>query len=104
MATARTPRKAGTSMIRKDKRERKEIAVNVRLRPEELATIDALVARRLGRPKRHSWLLEAVQEKIQREMDAEDIRAADAALLAIREGREKTYPLEEVMREHGLVD
>jgi predicted DNA-binding protein len=88
----------------KDKPEHKEIAVNVRLRPEELATIDALVARRLGRPKRHSWLLEAVQEKIKRETDAEDTRIAEAALLAVREGGEKTYPLEQVMREHGLVD
>ena len=92
---------AGSS---KNKQERKEIAVNVRLRPEELKTIDALVARRLGRPKRHSWLLEAVQEKIERELDIEDIRVAEEQLLAIREGRSHTIPLEEVMRRHGNLE
>ena len=83
-------------------RERKEIAVNIRLRPEELATIDVLVARRLGRPKRHSWLLEAVQEKMEREQDREAIRIAEDRLQALYEGRSSTTPLEEVMREYGL--
>ena len=88
----------------KNMQERKEIAVNVRLQPEELKTIDALVARRIGRPKRHSWLLEAVQEKIERELDIEDIRVAEEQLLAIREGRSHTIPLEEVMRRHGNLE
>jgi hypothetical protein len=59
MATGSASRKSSTAKAdklaragagsSKGKQERKEIAVNVRLQPEELKTIDALVARRLGR-------------------------------------------------------
>ena len=114
MATGSASRKSSTAKAdkfarlgagsSKNKQERKEIAVNVRLKPEELKTIDALVARRLGRPKRHSWLLEAVQEKIERELDMQGIRIAEEQLLAIREGRSQAIPLEEVMRRHGNLE
>ncbi|MGD0830728.1 MAG: hypothetical protein ABR907_07285 [Terracidiphilus sp.] len=114
MATGSASRKGSTAKAEnfahvgsgssQNKQERKEIAVNIRLQPEELKIIDALVARRLGRPKRHSWLLEAVQEKIERELDMEDIRIAEEQLLAIREGRSHAIPLEEVMRRHGNLE
>ena len=57
--------KGGSTAV-KEKPERKEIAVNIRLKPDELERIDEVVRRRRTIP-RHSWLLEAIFEKLARE-------------------------------------
>jgi len=57
--------KGGSTAV-KDQPERKEIAVNIRLKPEELERVDEVVRCRRTIP-RHSWLLEAIFEKLARE-------------------------------------
>jgi RHH-type rel operon transcriptional repressor/antitoxin RelB len=58
------------------------------------------LAKRTGRTK--TWY---VREALLRHLeDLEDVYYADKALIAIREGRSKTYTLEEVERSLGLDD
>jgi RHH-type rel operon transcriptional repressor/antitoxin RelB len=56
------------------------------------------LAKRTGRTKTY-YAREAILQHLD---DLEDIYLAEKALQAIRSGRTKTIPLEEVMRRHGL--
>jgi hypothetical protein len=47
-----------------------EATVNVRLPVDVLAQVDEIVKRRRARIPRHSWLLEAIFEKLDREHSA----------------------------------
>ena len=71
----------------------------IRLSPEIEKRLDAL-AKRTGRTK--TWY---AREAILRQLeDLEDIYLAEKISLDIREGRSKTYTLEEVERSLGLDD
>jgi RHH-type transcriptional regulator, rel operon repressor / antitoxin RelB len=61
--------------------------------------LDAL-AKETGRTKSF-YVREAILEHLD---DLEDIYLAEKELAEIRAGRAKTTPLEEVMKEYGLVD
>ncbi len=68
--------------------------------PEEIEKrLDAL-AKATGRTKTF-YAREAILEHLD---DLEDIYLAEQELADIHEGRVKTIPLEEVMKEYGLVD
>jgi predicted DNA-binding protein len=82
----------------------KETVINIRLPLSVVEKVDRIVRRRRVRIPRHSWLLEAVYAHLDEEEDAEDLRQAENELLAIRAGRSRTYPLEEVMRTHGNLE
>jgi RHH-type transcriptional regulator, rel operon repressor / antitoxin RelB len=58
------------------------------------------LAKRTGRTK--TWYVrEAVLNHLE---DLEDVYYAEKELIAIREGRSKTIPIEEVMKRYGLED
>jgi RHH-type rel operon transcriptional repressor/antitoxin RelB len=58
------------------------------------------LAKRTGRTK--TWYVrEAVLNHLE---DLEDVYYAEKELIAIREGRSKTIPIEEVMKQYGLED
>lgn len=82
----------------------KEAVINIRLPLSVVEKVDCIVRRRRVRIPRHSWLLEAVYAHLDEEEDAEDLREAENELLAIRAGRSRSYPLEEVMRAHGNLE
>jgi RHH-type rel operon transcriptional repressor/antitoxin RelB len=68
--------------------------------PEEIEKrLDAL-AKETGRTKSF-YVREAILEHLD---DLEDIFIAEKRLADIRAGRVKTIPLEEVMKEYGMVD
>jgi RHH-type rel operon transcriptional repressor/antitoxin RelB len=68
--------------------------------PEKIeARLDRL-AKRTGRTKTY-YAREAILRYLD---DLEDIYFAEKELAAIRSGRSKTIPLEEIMRRHGLED
>jgi RHH-type rel operon transcriptional repressor/antitoxin RelB len=68
--------------------------------PEEIEKrLDAL-AKETGRTKSF-YVREAILEHLD---DLEDIYIAEKRLADIRAGRVKTIPLEEVMKEYGMVD
>jgi RHH-type rel operon transcriptional repressor/antitoxin RelB len=68
--------------------------------PEEIEKrLDAL-AKETGRTKTF-YAREAILEHLD---DLEDIYLAEQRLADIRAGRVKTIPLEEVMKEYGMVD
>jgi hypothetical protein len=46
------------------------IRLQLRLPPDMLARIDSLINKRLAKPSRHHWLLEAIEEKLKREEQA----------------------------------
>jgi RHH-type rel operon transcriptional repressor/antitoxin RelB len=58
----------------------------------------AKLAKRTGRTKTY-YAREAILQHLE---DLEDIYYAEKELAAIRSGRSKTIPLEQVMREHGM--
>lgn len=58
------------------------------------------LAKRTGRTKTY-YAREAILKYLD---DLEDIYFAEKELAAIRSGRSKTIPLEEIMRRHGLED
>ena len=60
----------------------------------------ARLARRTGRTKTY-YAREAILEHLE---DLEDIYLAEQRLADIHAGRVKTIPLEEVMKEYGMVD
>lgn len=82
----------------------KEAVINIRLPLSVVEKVDRIVRRRRVRIPRHSWLLEAVYAHLDEEEDAEDLREAENELLAVRAGRSRTFPLEEVMRAHGNLE
>ncbi len=102
--TAKTLPKAGTAVGKRSTAAREVIPVNLRIEPATLEQINASVQRRRVRTSRHTWIMEAVIEKLDREADAAELREAEAELLAIREGRSFTTPLEDVMRVHGNLE
>jgi RHH-type rel operon transcriptional repressor/antitoxin RelB len=71
----------------------------IRLPKEVEKRLDAL-AKATGRTKTF-YAREAILEHLE---DLEDIYLAEQELADIRAGRVKTVPLEEVMKEYGLVD
>lgn len=58
------------------------------------------LAKRTGRTKTY-YAREAILQHLE---DLEDIYLADQAYKRILEGKEKTIPLEEVMKRHGMAD
>jgi len=66
--------------------------------PSEVETRLDNLARLTGRTKTY-YAREAILEHLD---DLEDLYLAEQRLIDIREGRSKTIPLEEVMKEYGL--
>jgi RHH-type transcriptional regulator, rel operon repressor / antitoxin RelB len=74
-------------------------AVSLRLPDEVVQRLDSL-AERTGRSKTF-YMIEAIQEHLD---DLEDLYLAEAELLAVRAGKSKTIPLDEVMKQYGMED
>lgn len=74
-------------------------AVSLRL-PEDVSKRLARLAKRTGRTKTF-YMLEAIREHLD---DLEDLYLAEQRLIALREGRSRTWTQEEVMRDLGLAD
>lgn len=72
---------------------------SIRLEPEVEARLDALAAK-TGRTKAF-YLRQLIEDGLD---DIEDYYLAQATLERIRRGEERTYPLEQVMRDLGLDD
>lgn len=72
---------------------------SIRLEPEVEARLDALAAK-TGRTKAF-YLRQLIEDGLD---DIEDYYLAQATLDRIRRGEEKTYPLEQVMRDLALDD
>ena len=68
--------------------------------PEEIEKRLATLAKETGRTKTF-YAREAILEHLD---DLEDIYMAEQELADIHAGRVKTIPLEEVMKEYGIVD
>jgi RHH-type rel operon transcriptional repressor/antitoxin RelB len=68
--------------------------------PEDIEKRLAALAKETGRTKSF-YVREAVLEHLD---DLEDLYMAEQRLREIREGKVKTIPLEEVMKEYGMVD
>jgi RHH-type transcriptional regulator, rel operon repressor / antitoxin RelB len=68
--------------------------------PEEIEKRLDTLAKETGRTKSF-YAREAILEHLD---DLEDIYMAEQELADIRAGRVKTIPLEEVMKEYGMVD
>ena len=66
--------------------------------PERIEKRLARLAKRTGRTKTY-YAREAILKHLE---DLEDIYLAEKRMEAIESGREKTIPLEEIMRQHGL--
>lgn len=71
----------------------------IRLPAEVETRLDAL-AKATGRTKTF-YAREAILEHID---DLEDLYLAEQSLINVRAGKEKTYSLEEVMKQYGLAD
>ena len=74
-------------------------AVSLRL-PEDLRIRLEKLAKRTGRSKTF-YMVEAITEKLE---DLEYLYLVEQRTLALREGRSKTYTLDEVEKRLGLVD
>jgi len=68
--------------------------------PEDIEKRLAALAKETGRTKSF-YVREAILEHLD---DLEDIYLAEQRLREIHEGKVKTVPLEEVMKEYGMVD
>ena len=68
--------------------------------PEKIEKRLDRLAKRTGRTKTY-YAREAILQHLD---DLEDIYLAEKRLAAIRSGRSRPIPLEEVMRRHGLED
>jgi RHH-type rel operon transcriptional repressor/antitoxin RelB len=68
--------------------------------PEDIEKRLEALAKATGRTKTF-YAREAILEHLE---DLEDIHLAEKRLADIRAGRVKTIPLEEVMKEYGMVD
>jgi len=68
--------------------------------PEDIEKRLAALAKETGRTKSF-YVREAILEHLD---DLEDIYLAGQRLREIHEGKVKTVPLEEVMKEYGMVD
>lgn len=74
-------------------------AVSLRL-PEDLKIRLDKLAKRTGRSKTF-YMVEAISEKLE---DLEDLYLAEQRTLALREGRSRTFTIDEVEQRLGLVD
>lgn len=72
-------------------------SVSLRL-PEALSKRLNRLAKRTGRTKSF-YMIEAIREHLD---DLEDLYLAEQRLIALHEGRSRTYSLEEVVRDLGL--
>jgi RHH-type rel operon transcriptional repressor/antitoxin RelB len=72
-------------------------SVSLRL-PENLSKRLTRLAKRTGRSKTF-YMVEAIREHLD---DLEDLYLAEQRLIALREGRSRTYPLDQVVRDLGL--
>lgn len=68
--------------------------------PEEIESRLEALAKKTGRTKTY-YARQAILEYMD---DLEDYYLASSRLLDIEKGREKTIPLEEVMRDYGMED
>lgn len=75
------------------------MAVSIRL-PEDLNSRLSNLAVQTGRSKTF-YMLEALKAHLD---DLEDVYLAERELEAVRAGKSKTVPLEEVMKQYGLAD
>jgi RHH-type rel operon transcriptional repressor/antitoxin RelB len=75
------------------------MTVSLRL-PDELSKRLTVLARRTGRSKTY-YMIEAIREHLD---DLEDLYLAERRLIDIRAGKEKTIPLDEVMKRYGMED
>ncbi|MBP1151213.1 type II toxin-antitoxin system RelB family antitoxin [Methylocaldum gracile subsp. desertum] len=71
--------------------------ITIELSPELENQLDT-VAKEHGKSK-EEWTREVILEYLQ---DLHDLKEAEQVMTDIKEGREKTTSLEEVMKEHGL--
>jgi RHH-type rel operon transcriptional repressor/antitoxin RelB len=76
---------------------RKKLMLAIRL-PQSIEKRLEKLARRTGRTKTY-YAREAILEHI---ADLEDLYLAEGALERIRSGRERTIPLKDAMKRHGL--
>jgi len=74
-------------------------AVSLRL-PEDLKNRLERLSKRTGRSKTF-YMIQAIVERID---DLEDLYLAEQRTLALREGRSRTYTLDEVEQRLGLTD
>ena len=72
-------------------------AVSIRL-PDDVSTRLADLAQRTGRSKTF-YMVEAIREHLD---DLEDLYLAERELEAVRSGKSKLVPLEEVMKRYGM--
>lgn len=72
-------------------------AVSLRL-PDDIAARLQELADRTGRSKTY-YMIEAIREHL---ADLEDLYVAEQRLLAVRAGRAKTAPLDDLMKQYGL--
>ena len=75
------------------------MAVSLRL-PDDLNIRLSNLADKTGRSKTF-YMLEAIKQHLD---DLEDVYLAERELEAVRAGKSKTVPLEEVMKQYGLED
>ncbi len=75
------------------------MTVSLRL-PEDLNARLSNLAVQTGRSKTF-YMLEALKAHLD---DLEDVYLAERVLEAVRAGKSKTVPLEEVMKQYGLAD
>lgn len=73
--------------------------LSIRLPRDVEDRLDILAAR-TGRSKTF-YVTEAIREHL---ADIEDVYFAEQRLIDIEQGRSKTIPLEELMKQHGLED
>ena len=74
-------------------------AVSIRL-PEDLKNRLDKLSKLTGRSKTF-YMVEAISEKLE---DLEDLYLAEQRTLALRDGRSRTYSVDEVEKRLGLVD
>ena len=75
------------------------MAVSLRL-PDDLNIRLSDLADKTGRSKTF-YMLEAIKQHLD---DLEDVYLAERELEAVRSGKSKAVPLEEVMKQYGLAD
>jgi RHH-type transcriptional regulator, rel operon repressor / antitoxin RelB len=80
-------------------RRRLLMPLSIRLPRDIEERLDSLAAR-TGRSKTF-YITEAVREHL---ADIEDIYLAEQRLIDIQQGRSKTIPIEELIKQHGLED
>jgi RHH-type rel operon transcriptional repressor/antitoxin RelB len=79
------------------KTQENRVMITIELPPQAESELEN-AAKEAGKSK-EEWTRELILNYLE---DLEDLREAEATMKDIREGREKTTPLEEVMKEYGL--